>query len=90
MHDLVQFPAARHVFAIRDKKDEHNKRSLKTKKEPVVRVNAKHDNQTAENGCEDEAQGREVIALFSRGARVMFTVNLWTQMGLVIGTTGKL
>lgn len=71
------------------KKDEHSERSLKTKNEPVARVSAKHNNRTAENEFEDEAQGLKEIALFFRSAKVMLTVILWIRMGRAKGAAGE-
>lgn len=69
------------MFSIRDKKDEHNENTLRSKNPTVACINAKHNNMTAETASEEEAQGLEE----SRGSRVMLNVNLWTRAGLVNG-----
>lgn len=55
---------------------------------PVALIKAKHNNATASNASDDEAQGLQAILELSQGCRVILRQNIWTSQGLCNGTLG--
>jgi len=57
---------------------------------PVLIVPARHMGPGAKTTSDDDAEGLHMKLLLMEGAKVMLTLNIWTNQGLTNGTTGKI
>lgn len=83
-----EFKDAIRLFPTRELVNNYNSLKLREIGEPVVKINAKHNNPTASKGSSDVANGLSKALYFSKESRVMLKNNLWTKQGLVNGATG--
>lgn len=68
---------------------EYNHQQLLKLSRPVACIQARHSSSTAKSLPSDEMSGLVPILFLARQASVMFTMNLWPEVGLCNGATGK-
>ncbi|KAL5723772.1 hypothetical protein ACHQM5_007126 [Ranunculus cassubicifolius] len=82
------FKYALRLFPTKDDATHYNQERLKELGNPIARILAKNNCDTAKRARSDEANGLQHIVLLSKGARVMLRKNLSTRYGLVNGARG--
>ena len=66
----------------------YNFRKLTELHQPIARINAQHSSDLAKKAAPDDMSGLEPSIFLSKGAKIMLTMNLWTDVGLCNGATG--
>ena len=67
----------------------YNYEQLIKPKQPIAQINASHSSLVAKKISCDEMSGLHPTIYLAKGAKVMLTMNLWANVGLCNGATGK-
>jgi len=86
--NIDAFRGSIHLFPTNIQVSEFNKQVLSDNQHPVAIVEAEHNNATARQGTDDQAQGLTRRLYISIGCRVMLRKNLCVGRGLVNGSLG--
>jgi len=93
--ELYEFKDALRLFAGKDEVKFYNKKRLSEQKndttnanEPVLKINAQHNCNTAKNESTEAAEGLQKHLYLAKGCKIMLQHNLWVTKGLVNGTIG--
>ena len=86
--NLCDFEDATRLFYSNEQVGNYNHEQLTKLEHPVAHVNALHSSVLAKNVSSDDMSGLEPVVFLAKGARVMLTMNLWSNVGLCNGATG--
>ena len=81
-------PDCVHLFCTNKEVAEHNKKRLLAQREPIVLIEAKHNNFAASRKSSDLFWGLETTLFLCVGAHISLTINLCSKANLVNGATG--
>ena len=89
VENLDEFDNAIKLFYGNDDVAAYNHRELLKLSQPIACIQARHSSSTAKSLPSDEMSGLVPILFLARNASVMLTMNLWPEVGLCNGATGK-
>lgn len=89
MENLDEFDNAIKLFYGNDDVAAYNHQELLKLSQPIACIQARHSSSTAKSLPSDEMSGLVPILFLARNASVMLTMNLWPEVGLCNGATGK-
>jgi ATP-dependent exoDNAse (exonuclease V) alpha subunit len=88
--NLSDFDDATRLFYSNEQVANYNHEQLINIANPIAHINARHSSPTAKKIPSDEMSGLEPVVFLAKAARIMLTMNLWSDVGLCNGATGTL
>ena len=87
--NLNQFDNAIRQFYGNEQVASYNYQKLLTLHKPIAKIEARHSSSIAKALSPEEMNGLVPTVFIARQASVMLTMNLWPEVGLCNGATGK-
>ena len=85
---MGRFKNAARIFCSKAEVKRYNETKLRDLGTSMLKVEASHSSASARRASAELAQGLHRDVFLARGARVMLTRNLWSEVGLVNGIGG--
>ena len=87
--DISEFADTIMLFYSNEQVATYNYEQLIQSQQPIAQINAIHSSPEAKKMPADEMSGLHPTVYLVKGAKVMMTMNLWANVGLCNGATGK-
>ena len=86
--NIAEFQYATRLYFSNEEVANYNFHQLAELHQPIARIDARHSSDLAKKASPDQMSGLEPSIFLSKGAKIMLTMNLWTDVGLCNGATG--
>ena len=86
--NIAEFHNATRLYFTNEEVANFNFEQLSSLNNPIARIDARHSSDVAKNASPDDMSGLEPTVFLAKGARIILTMNLWTDVGLCNGATG--
>ena len=88
MKNIADFKDAIRLFYSNDDVANYNFQKLSELQQHIARINAIHSSTTTKKISPEDMSGLESVIVLAKGAQIMPTMKLWTDIGLCNGATG--
>ncbi|XP_068742117.1 ATP-dependent DNA helicase PIF1-like [Montipora capricornis] len=88
IENIAEFQYATRLYFSNEEVANYNFHQLAELHQPIARIDARHSSDLAKKASPDQMSGLEPSIFLSKGAKIILTMNLWTNVGLCNGATG--
>ena len=86
--NIAEFHNATRLYFTNEEVANYNFEQLLSLNNPIARIDARHSSDVAKKALPDDMSGLEPTVFLAKEARIILTMNLWTDAGLCNGATG--